>query len=97
MPGTFSKAFYATISHKSCHELVHPGYSCGQEFVGNLPGNFIGSFKFFFPVCVVPLVLNFNRIKEKKVWKLFCKNLLKCVTFGTILASGILSGFCCML
>lgn len=97
MPGTFSKAFDLVCRHNSCIHIVHPGHSCFRDFLQNIPHTCKGSLKFFLPVCIVPLIIRPSKLKEKETWVKFFKNLLRCFTFGTILVTCILTGFCVML
>lgn len=85
MPGTFSKYFYDAVEKKTCAYFLHPGLSCTEALKGRLVDSAIGSLKFFVPVCVIPFVIKIKKWKEAKVWKIFVRDLGKCLLFGFLL------------
>jgi hypothetical protein len=94
MPGTFSKSFYAAMANRTCADVFHPGLSCCEAFRGVLKDAAIGSMKFYGPICVLPLLMNFRKWKNIKTWKDFVNSLARCWFFGFFLISAAFALLC---
>lgn len=94
MPNTFSKYFHIVAANKTCADFLHPGKTCTQALKGSLFDASIGSIKFYFPVCAVPLLLKFSKWNKIKTWTEFGDNVARCVILGFILNLFSFTGIC---
>lgn len=53
MAGNISKNFYEAAASKTCADFHHPGRTCFQAALECVRNGFLGSAKFYFPICVV--------------------------------------------
>lgn len=76
MAGNISKHFYEMAKSKTCADFHHPGFTCLQSAVMCCKSGFLGSAKFYFPVCFVS-----NKIKFKKLFNNFICSFRFCLKF----------------
>ncbi|XP_070505634.1 transmembrane protein 135 homolog [Chironomus tepperi] len=94
MAGNISKYFYQAAANKTCADFHHPGKTCTQAAVESIQNGVFGPMKFYFPLCLLPLLLKFNKWNEIKTWKEFLKNYSRCIFSGFFITTTGLILFC---
>ncbi|CAG9807768.1 unnamed protein product [Chironomus riparius] len=94
MAGSISKYFYQAAANKTCADFHHPGKTCTQAAIQCLQNGVLGSAKFYFPLCLLPLLFKLHKWNEIKTWKEFLKNYTRCIFSGFFITTTGFILFC---
>ncbi|XP_034486855.1 uncharacterized protein LOC117791258 [Drosophila innubila] len=90
-----SKVFEWPLNRVHCSGFLHslPNQSCTEAFIWNLYRNHVSSAKYYLPVLLVPLVLNYRKLSKNHVWSIV-KNYLQTLGIGSTINALVFYWMC---
>ncbi|XP_060647442.1 uncharacterized protein LOC132785377 [Drosophila nasuta] len=65
-----SKLFEMPLCRKHCAGVIHslPHQTCTEAYIWNIYRNHVCSCKYYFPLLLIPLLMQYNKLNRKRVW-----------------------------